>query len=100
MGRVVFWWPVRESLSPCVLPSPPRFYPSTTRLQTAVVALGPVKKEISTALLDDVTRGDYVLIHVGYALHKVSPEEAERTLEMIREAGEDAELAALIEGAP
>ena len=68
-------------------------------LQTAVVALGPVKKEISTALLDDVTPGDYVLIHVGYALHKVSPEEAERTLAMIREAGEDAALTAFVEGA-
>ncbi len=68
-------------------------------LQTAVVALGPVKKEISTALLDDVVPGDYVLIHVGYALHKVSPEEAERTLAMIREAGEAPELAAFVEGA-
>jgi hydrogenase expression/formation protein HypC len=67
--------------------------------ETALVALGPVKKEISTALLEDVAVGDYVLIHVGYALHKVSPEEAERTLAMIREAGEDAELAALVEGA-
>ena len=68
--------------------------------QTAVVALGPVKKEISIALLDDVSPGDYVLIHVGYALHKVSPEEAERTLAMIREAGEDSDLAALVEAAP
>ncbi len=67
--------------------------------QTAVVTLGPVKKEISTALLDEVTLGDYVLIHVGYALNKVWPEEAERTLAMIREAGEDAELAAFVEGA-
>jgi hydrogenase expression/formation protein HypC len=67
--------------------------------ETAIVALGPVKKEISTALLENVAPGEYVLIHVGYALHKVSPEEAERTLAMIREAGEDAELAALAEGA-
>ena len=67
--------------------------------ETAVVALGPVKKEISTALLDEVMLGDYVLIHVGYALHKVSSEEAERTLAMIREAGEDAELSAFVEGA-
>jgi hydrogenase expression/formation protein HypC len=66
--------------------------------ETAVVALGPVRKEISIALLEDVAPGDYVLIHVGYALHKVSPEEAERTLAMIREAGEDAELAAFAEG--
>ena len=57
--------------------------------ETAVVALGPVKKEISTALIEDAKPGDYVLIHVGFALHKLSPEEAARTLEMIRAAGED-----------
>ncbi len=66
---------------------------------TAVVALGPVKKEISTALLENVAAGEYVLIHVGYALHKVSPDEAERTLAMIRQAGDDAELAAFAESA-
>lgn len=57
--------------------------------ETAVIALGGVKKEISVALLADVTPGDFVLVHVGFALHKLSPEEAERTLAMIREAGED-----------
>jgi len=39
--------------------------------ETAVVALGPVKKEISIALVDDLTPGDFVLVHVGFALHKV-----------------------------
>ncbi len=57
--------------------------------ETAVVALGGVKKEISVALLDELAVGDFVLVHVGFALHKVSPEEAERTLRMIEEAGED-----------
>lgn len=57
--------------------------------ETAIVALGNVKKEISIALVEDVVPGDFVLVHVGFALHKVSPEEAERTLEMIRQAGED-----------
>jgi hydrogenase expression/formation protein HypC len=57
--------------------------------ETAVVALGGVKKEISVALLDVLAVGDFVLVHVGFALHKVSPEEAERTLKMIEEAGED-----------
>ncbi len=57
--------------------------------ESAVVALGGVKKEISVALVDDLTVGDFVLVHVGFALHKVSPEEAARTLKMIEEAGED-----------
>lgn len=57
----------------------------------AIVALEGVRKQISIALLDDVAVGDYVLIHVGYALHKVSIEEAERTLAMMAETGELAE---------
>ncbi len=53
----------------------------------AMVALGEVKKEISLALVEDVQLGDFVLIHVGYALNKVSPEEAELTLKLFAEAG-------------
>ncbi|GAA0775938.1 HypC/HybG/HupF family hydrogenase formation chaperone [Roseibium denhamense] len=53
----------------------------------ATVALEGIKKPVSTALLDDVTVGDYLLVHVGYALHKLSEEEAARTLELMAEAG-------------
>jgi hydrogenase expression/formation protein HypC len=53
----------------------------------AQVSLGGVKKEVSLALVDDVVVGDYVLIHVGYALNKISPEEARKTLELFAEAG-------------
>ena len=59
--------------------------------ETAIVALGPVKKEISIALLDEVLVGDFVLVHVGFALHRLSPEEADRTLALMREAGENPE---------
>ena len=38
-------------------------------------------------LVDGVAVDDYVLIHVGYALNKISTEEAERTLAMFAEAG-------------
>ena len=58
--------------------------------QNAIVALGAVKKRVSVALLEDVKEGDYVLIHVGYALNRLSPEEAERTLALMQEAGERA----------
>ncbi len=61
---------------------------------TAIVALGEVKKEISLALVEDVQIDDYVLIHVGYALNKLSPEEAERTLKLFAEAGLAAEVLA------
>lgn len=53
----------------------------------ATVALGEVRKEVSLALLEDVQVNDFVLIHVGYALNRISPEEAERTLQLFAEAG-------------
>lgn len=53
----------------------------------ATVALGEVKKVVSLALVEDVQVDDFVLIHVGYALNKVSEEEAQRTLEVFAEAG-------------
>ncbi|WP_018240269.1 HypC/HybG/HupF family hydrogenase formation chaperone [Ensifer sp. BR816] len=52
----------------------------------AKVTLDGVLKVISTALIDDVRPGDYVILHVGYALTKINPEEAERTLALIQEA--------------
>ena len=53
----------------------------------AVVSLEGVKKQISLALVEGVEIGDFVLVHVGYALHKVSPQEAQRTLSLMAEAG-------------
>jgi len=54
---------------------------------TAMVSLGGIKKQISLALVQDVNIGDYLLIHVGYALNKISPAEARKTLELFAEAG-------------
>lgn len=53
----------------------------------AIVDLGGVRKEISLALIEDVAVGDYVIVHVGYALTRLDPEEAERTLALMAEAG-------------
>lgn len=53
----------------------------------AIVSLEGVKKQISLALVEDVKIGDFVLVHVGYALHKISPDEAQRTLSLMAEAG-------------
>ena len=53
----------------------------------AVVDLGGVRKEISLALVADVALGDYVIVHVGYALNKLDPEEAEKTLALFAEMG-------------
>jgi hydrogenase expression/formation protein HypC len=53
----------------------------------AVVELDGIRKEISLALVEDVAVDDFVLIHVGYALNKVSEEEARLTLELFAQAG-------------
>lgn len=60
----------------------------------ALVDVGGVQKLISLALVDDVARGDYVIIHVGYALTKLDPAEAQRTLELFAEAGLSGQAAA------
>jgi len=57
----------------------------------AVVELGGVRKEISLALVDGVAVGDYVIVHVGYALSRLDPEEAEKTLQLFAEIGLQAE---------
>jgi hydrogenase expression/formation protein HypC len=49
---------------------------------TGVVELSGVRKEVSLALVDGVDVGDYVIVHVGYALQKLDPEEAEKTLRL------------------
>jgi hydrogenase expression/formation protein HypC len=52
----------------------------------AVVNVGGVRKVISLALVDDVCVGDYVILHVGYALNKLDRAEAEKTLALFQQA--------------
>jgi len=54
----------------------------------ALVDLDGVKKRVSLALVDDVAVGDYVILHVGYALQKLDAAEAEATLALFREIAE------------
>jgi hydrogenase expression/formation protein HypC len=54
----------------------------------ARVSLGGVTKAISLALVEGVAVGDYVIVHVGYALNRIDPEEAERTLALFAEMAE------------
>jgi hydrogenase expression/formation protein HypC len=48
----------------------------------AVIDMGGVRKEISLGLVENAAVGDWVIVHVGYALQKLDPAEAERTLAM------------------
>lgn len=54
---------------------------------SALVDVGGVRKEISLALMDGVAVGDYVIVHVGYAINRLDPEEAEKTLQLFAEIG-------------
>lgn len=51
----------------------------------ALVDLGGVRKEISLALVPEAEVGDFVIVHVGYALQKIDAAEAERTLALFAE---------------
>ena len=51
----------------------------------AIVDLDGVQKDISLALVDGVIPGDYVIIHVGYALNRLDRAEAEKTLALFAE---------------
>ncbi len=55
-------------------------------LQQAVVELGGVHKTISLALVDGIEPGDYVIVHVGYALTRLDPAQAEATLALMASA--------------
>lgn len=48
--------------------------------ERAKVDLGGVQKEISTALVEEVEVGEYLIVHVGYALGRIDAAEAARTL--------------------
>ena len=50
-----------------------------------------VVKEVSLATVPDAAIGDYVIVHVGFAISKLDEEEARKTLGLIREALEAAE---------
>ncbi len=58
----------------------------------ARVSIEGVVKEVNVSLLDEVQVGEFVLLHVGFALSKIDAEEAHKTLDILRELGELAEL--------
>jgi len=54
---------------------------------TALIDVDGVRKRVSLSLVDGVAPGDYVIVHVGYALTRLDPDEAMRTLALFAEAG-------------
>ncbi len=56
----------------------------------ARIDLDGVRKDVSLSLVEDVAVGDYVIVHVGFALQKLDPDEAAETLAMFAELGKNA----------
>lgn len=70
-----------------------------TRIETndlgmamGVVDFAGISKEVCLACVPDVKVGEYVIVHVGFALSRVAEDEAARVFETLREMGELAEL--------
>jgi hydrogenase expression/formation protein HypC len=63
-----------------------KFVDEANRL--AQVDVGGVLRNVNVGLLDDVAAGDWVLIHVGFALATVDEDEAHATLRLLRQMGE------------
>ena len=62
-------------------------------LRTGVVDFGGVRRDVCLAYVaDEVSLGDYVIVHVGFAISKVDEDEARRTFEALREMSQLDEL--------
>mgnify|MGYP000844239067 CR=1 FL=1 len=64
------------------------------RMNSPVEALcdfGGVKKAVDVTLIADPKEGDWVIVHVGFALEKIDEEKARETLELLAEAANLAE---------
>ena len=53
----------------------------------AKIEIGGVRRVVNIGMLDNIVLGDYVLIHVGFAMSKIDEKEAHETLEILRELG-------------
>ena len=63
----------------------------TGGLQMGKIDFGGVTREACLAYVPEAQIGDYTLIHVGFALHIISEEEANETLELLRQLAEAGE---------
>ena len=62
-------------------------------LAVGTVDFGGVRREVCLAYVaDEVDVGDYVVVHVGFAISKVDEEEARRTFDILREMSQLQEL--------
>lgn len=60
--------------------------------RTARVSFGGITKEVSLAYVPEACEGQYVLVHVGFAISVVDETEAMRTFAVLKQMGEVEEL--------
>ncbi|MGI8811644.1 MAG: HypC/HybG/HupF family hydrogenase formation chaperone [Pyrinomonadaceae bacterium] len=53
----------------------------------AKVEIGGVRRAVNIGMLDDLVLGDYVLVHVGFAMSKIDEKQALETLRLLQELG-------------
>ncbi len=51
------------------------------------VDFGGIKREVCLAYVPEAEVGDYVIVHVGFAISRVDEEEAQQTFQLLAEAG-------------
>jgi hydrogenase expression/formation protein HypC len=55
--------------------------------QQATADFGGIKKEINVTLVPDVAKGEYVIVHAGFAIQKLTQEDAWEVLKEYEKAG-------------
>jgi hydrogenase expression/formation protein HypC len=66
--------------------------PDLLGMNMGKVSFGGITKQVCLAYVPDVEIGEYVVVHVGFAISKIDEEEARRVFELLHEMGELAEL--------
>lgn len=56
-------------------------------MRMGVVDFGGTKREACLAYLDDVREGDWVLVHIGFAISKIDEEKAKDAFDTLKELG-------------
>lgn len=54
--------------------------------QMAMIDVEGVRRNASLLLLEDAAIGDYVIVHAGFAIHKIDPETARESIDLLRES--------------
>jgi hydrogenase expression/formation protein HypC len=66
--------------------------PDVTGMTMGRVSFGGIEKEVCLAYVPEAVEGDYVLVHVGFAISKIDEEHAQEVFRFLSESGELAEL--------